>query len=149
MTTFCTEAWLRAYRIAWNEEPGLRQALARIGFTARIGYGLINEQEPRGVLTVVEGIVTAAGPPDGAPLDWDLRARLPVWEQWLTHPPGLIALGAAYTVGELKFMAGDYAGMIKDPRLAGPFVKSFQVMARIAAGLEPTRKGGCDEEKRA
>lgn len=148
MTVFCSDAWLRAYSMAWNEEPGLRGALARVGFTARIGYGLIDEALPRGVLTVVEGVVIAAGPPDGTPLDWDLRARLTTWEQWLQRPPGLIALGAAYTIGELRFMAGDYAGMIKNPRLAGPFVKSFQVMTRIGTGLEPTRKGDSDDEKR-
>ena len=37
----------------------------------------------------------------------------------------------AYTAGKLKFLAGDYAAMIKNPRMAGPFVKSFQVMGSV------------------
>ncbi len=149
MSEFFSEAWLQAYREAWNQEPGLRDALARVGFTARVGFGMIDEKEPRGVLTVVDGTVTATGPGDGRALDWDLRAPAEVWQRWLANPPGMIALGAAYTVGDLRFVAGDYAGMIKDSRLAGPFVKSFQVMARITGGLDSSlsKKGGAYVEK--
>jgi hypothetical protein len=31
----------------------------------------------------------------------------------------------------MKFKVGDYSAMIKDPRMAGPFIKSFSVMARV------------------
>ncbi|EDN71774.1 hypothetical protein BGS_0839 [Beggiatoa sp. SS] len=43
----------------------------------------------------------------------------------------MASLGAAYVSGKLKFKTGDYGAMIKDPRMAGPFVKSFTVMGRI------------------
>jgi hypothetical protein len=31
----------------------------------------------------------------------------------------------------MKFKVGDYSAMIKDPRMADPFIKSFSVMARV------------------
>jgi len=33
--------------------------------------------------------------------------------------------------GKLKFAKGDFGSMIKDPRLAGPFIKSFALMSQI------------------
>ena len=44
---------------------------------------------------------------------------------------GMMGLGAAYTTGKLKFAVGDYGAMIKDPRMAKPFIKSFSVMGRV------------------
>ena len=41
-----------------------------------------------------------------------------------------MGLGMAFTSRKMKFLVGDYGSMIKDPRMAGPFVKSFSVMAR-------------------
>ena len=38
-----------------------------------------------------------------------------------------------FTTGKLKFVKGDYKAMLKDPRMAGPFVKSFGLMQRIGA----------------
>jgi hypothetical protein len=43
----------------------------------------------------------------------------------------MIALGMAYTSRKLIFNKGDYASMIKEPGLAGPFVKSFAAMGRV------------------
>jgi len=39
----------------------------------------------------------------------------------------------AFTTGKLKFKVGDYKAMIKDPRMANPFVKSFGLMQQIGA----------------
>jgi hypothetical protein len=39
-----------------------------------------------------------------------------------------MGLGMAYTSRKLKFNVGDYTAMIKDPRMAGPFIRSFAVM---------------------
>lgn len=33
--------------------------------------------------------------------------------------------------GKLKFKEGDYKAMLKDPRMANPFVKSFGLMQQI------------------
>lgn len=123
--------WMRAFAAAWNSEPALKDELERIGFTSNIAYGLVGEDEPRGVLVVSEGAAVNGGSFDGQPLDWDLRAAEATWRDWLARPPGMLVLGAAYTSGKLKILAGDYAAMVKDPRMAGPFVKSFQVMGRV------------------
>ena len=37
------------------------------------------------------------------------------------------------TTRKLKFNKGDYSAMIKDPRMAGPFIKSFAVMGQVKA----------------
>jgi hypothetical protein len=42
-----------------------------------------------------------------------------------------MSLGMAYTTGKLKFKVGDYMAMIKNPSMAGPFIKSFSVMGRV------------------
>jgi len=42
----------------------------------------------------------------------------------------MTGLGLAVTTGKLKFNSGDFKAMIKDPRMATPFVKSFSVMGR-------------------
>ena len=44
---------------------------------------------------------------------------------------GMMALGVAYSTGKLKFNVGDYGAMIKNPAMAGPFIKSFDVMGRV------------------
>lgn len=123
--------WAAGYRDAWNSEPELSGALQRISFDSVIGYGFRGEPEPRFVLVVEGGNVKAARPYRGERLDWDLRADKDTWEDWIKSPPGMMSLGMAFTSSRLQFVVGDYAAMIKDPRMAGPFLKSFAVMARV------------------
>jgi hypothetical protein len=40
-------------------------------------------------------------------------------------------LGIAYTSRQMRFKKGDYASMIKDPSLAGAFVRSFVLMGKV------------------
>jgi hypothetical protein len=40
-------------------------------------------------------------------------------------------LGTAYASGKLKFYLGDYGSMIKNPAMAGPFIKTFAVMGKV------------------
>ena len=131
MTEYFSPGWMQAYREAWNAEPELAQLLAGVGFDAVIGYGVLNERHPRGVLHVENGKVVSAGPYDGEDLAWDLRAAEATWRNWLANPPGLMQIGAAYTTGKFQILAGDYVSMLKDSRLARPFVKSFETMARV------------------
>ena len=42
----------------------------------------------------------------------------------------MMGLGTAFATGKIKFKIGDYSAMVKDPRMAGPFIKSFSVMGR-------------------
>ena len=123
--------WMRAFASAWNSEPDLKGELETIGFNSVIGYGVPDEPAPRGVLVVNNGAAVEAGAYVGQPLNWDLRAPEATWQAWLAKPPGMVSLGMAYTAGKLKFLVGDYAAMIKDPRMASPFIKSFQVMSRV------------------
>ncbi len=64
-------------------------------------------------------------------LNWDLRASQADWEKWCVKPLGMISLGIAYTAGKLKFKVGDYGAMVKNPAMAGPFIKSFGVMGSV------------------
>jgi hypothetical protein len=130
---YFSSRWMQAYRDAWNAEPELAGSLADAGFNAVIGYGVLNEPHPRGVLQVEDGKVVRAGPYRGEALAWDLRASDETWRTWLETPPGLMQIGSAYTNGRLQILAGDYVSMIKDSRMARPFVKSFETMARISA----------------
>lgn len=125
------EEWMNKFQGAWNAEPGLADALAQINFNSVIGYGFVGDAQPTGVITVENGHVVSAGAYNGEAMNWDLRASSEHWQKWASKPPGMMGLGVAYTTGKLKFLVGDYGAMIKDPRMAGPFIKSFAVMAKI------------------
>jgi len=125
------EKWMRKYMQEWNKEPGLTKELGIIKFNSIIAYGFINEDSPRAVIQVCKGKVVSAGDYDDEAVNWDLRADPEHWHEWMSNPPGMMALGMAYSSRALKFMSGDYASMIKDPRMAVPFIKSFDVMGRV------------------
>jgi len=131
MTDIFSIQWMKCFQDEWNNEPGMAKDLAQIKFSSNIGYGFKNEEHPRGVIVVSKGKATAAGDFDGEELNWDLRANIEDWEQWFKTPPGMMALGIAYSSKKLKFKAGEYAAIIKNPSIAAPFVKSFMVMSRI------------------
>lgn len=131
MADLFSDAWMKGYMEQWNNEPELADALAKIGFNSVIAYGFIGEDSPRGVILVENGKVIHAGAFNKETLSWDLRASPESWDKWLKKGLGMASLGAAYVSGKLKFKVGDYAAMIKDPRMAGPFVKSFTVMGRV------------------
>lgn len=131
MSELFSNEWMTKFQAAWNNEPELSDELAKIGFNSTIGYGLDGDAEPLGVLTVENGKAVAAGPFSGQSLNWDLRASSDNWQKWITKPPGMMGLGMAYTTGKLKFKKGDYSAMIKDPRMAGPFIKSFAIMGQV------------------
>ena len=130
MAELFSDEWMKSFMEQWNAEPELSGALAEIGFNSNIAYGFDGEDQPRGVLTVENGKAIAAGDYNGEELNWDLRASADQWQKWINKPPGMMGLGMAYTSRKLKFQVGDYAAMVKDPRMAGPFIKSFSVMGR-------------------
>jgi len=125
------EEWMKHYGEVWNAEPGLSDALEQINFNSIIGYGFEGQDAPVGVISVENGKVVSAGEYDGQDLNWDLRATEDNWEKWSKKPPGMVGLGMAYTTKKLKFNVGDYAAMVKDPRMAGPFIKSFGAMGKV------------------
>ncbi|EEW25321.1 hypothetical protein [Rhodobacter ferrooxidans] len=132
MPELFSDDWMVDYGNAWNDESDLGDALAKIGFSSNIGYGFDGEDQPRGYLQVENGYVTGAGAYSGQPLNWDLRAKPADWKKWCDGGLGMMAMGMAYTTGKLKFKTGDYGAMVKNPAMAGPFIKSFSVMGRVA-----------------
>ena len=131
MADLFSDDWMKSYMDAWNNEPDLSDALAEISFNSVIGYGFQGDDAPIGVITVENGKVTAAGAYNGEDLSWDIRAKPASWDKWLSKGIGMAGLGMAYTTGKMKFVVGDYGSMLKDPRMAGPFIKSFTVMGTV------------------
>jgi hypothetical protein len=131
MAELFDQEWMQHFMEEWNKEPELADALTSIHFNSVIGYGFDGEDNPRGVLDVQDGRAVSAGSYNGQTLNWDLRATPENWKKWMVKPPGTVGLGMAYTSRKLKFKQGDYAAMIKEPRMAGPFIKSFSVMGRV------------------
>ena len=125
------EDWMVKFKDVWNSEPGLADALQQINFNSVIGYGFVGDAKPIGVITVENGYVVSAGAYNDEEMNWDLRASSENWGKWSKKPPGMMGLGVSYTTGKLKFLVGDYGAMIKDPRMAGPFIKSFSAMGKV------------------
>lgn len=130
MADLFSDEWMKSYMEEWNKEPELCDALAKISFNSTIGYGFDGDDAPTGVIVVENGKAVSAGAYNGETLNWDLRANSDNWTKWVNKGLGMMGLGAAYTTRKLKFEVGDYGAMIKDPRMAGPFIKSFTVMGR-------------------
>ncbi|MBE9516578.1 MAG: SCP-2 sterol transfer family protein [Proteobacteria bacterium] len=131
MSDIFSGAWMARFKDEWNNEPDLSDALGKISFNSVIGYGVDGEDKPRGVIKIENGKVTNAGDYAGEQLNWDLRASEDNWNNWFSKDIGAVGLGTAYTTRKLKFETGDYSAMIKDPRMAAPFIKSFSVMGRV------------------
>ena len=123
--------WMQKFLNEWNNEPEVANELANIDFNSSIAYGFDGEDSPRGFIVIEKGKAVTASDYDGEDVNWDLRASKEDWQKWFGKPPGMMALGMAYTSRSLKFNKGDYSAMIKDPRMAGPFIKSFAVMGRV------------------
>lgn len=131
MADLFSEEWMKGFMNEWNNEAELTSALAELDFDSVIAYGIQGEDQPRGVLTVEGGKATAAGAYNGEEMNWDLRCSEDHWNKWINKAPGMMGLGTAYTTGKLKFAVGDYGAMIKNPKMAGPFIKTFSVMGRV------------------
>ncbi|QYZ65195.1 MAG: SCP-2 sterol transfer family protein [Gammaproteobacteria bacterium (ex Lamellibrachia satsuma)] len=125
--------WMNELKDAWNADPEVKGKLAEIGFDSVITCGFKNDDLPRGVFVVEKGECVRAGDYDGETMDWDMRASREDWMKWVSKGIGMAGMGTAFAMGKLKFLQGDFKGMIKDPRMAGPFVKSFGLMKQIGA----------------
>lgn len=131
MAELFSEQWMNRFHEEWNKESDLAGALAKINFNSTIAYGIDGEAAPRGVIVVEQGKVVKSGAYTNETLNWDLRASQESWEKWIAKGVGMVGLGMAYTTRKLKFNVGDYGAMISDPRMAGPFIKTFTVMGRV------------------
>lgn len=124
-------SWMEAFKTAWNKNPKMTEPLAAINFDSSIGYGLLGEEQPRGVLQVKNGQAIFGGDFTNQELNWDIRASQALWDKWKETPPNMTKIGLAYTTRRLQFKKGDYAAMLSEPRMAGPFIKSFETMSEI------------------
>ncbi len=131
MADIFSNEWMKGYMEQWNADTELCSALAQIGFGSVIGYGIDGEDQPRGQITVENGQAVSAGAYNGETLNWDIRCAESQWQKWIAKPPGMMGLGMAFTSSKMKFKVGDYGSMLKDPRMAGPFIKTFSVMGRV------------------
>lgn len=131
MPELFSDDWMKELKDHWNNAPEVKDKLAEIGFDAVVACGFKGEDQPRGVFVVECGECVRAGAYDAETLDWDMRASRKDWMKWVTKGIGLTGMGMAYTTGKLKFEAGNFGAMAKNPELAGPFVKSLGLMKNI------------------
>jgi len=124
--------WMDKFKEEWNKEPELAEALEKIHFDAAIGYGYVGEKNPQGIIFVQHGQATEGRSfREGDKLTWDLRATPKRWQGFMNKGLSNMGLGMAFTTGKLKIPVGDFGSMMKDPRMAKPFVASFGVMNRV------------------
>ena len=133
MAELFTDAWINKLKDAWNEEEDVAKKLAEIDFSSVIACGYKEEEEPRCVFIVENGEAVKAGLYNGETPNWDMRASKNDWLKWVEKPLGMTGMGMAVTTGKLKFKKGDFSAMIKNPAMAGPFIKSFALMNKIGA----------------
>ncbi len=133
MAKLFSDEWINELKDAWNGEPEVSDALAKINFNSVITCGFKDEEKPRCVFVVENGEAVRAGLYNGETPDWDMRADEKDWMKWVEKPLGMTGMGMAFTTGKLKFFSGDFKSMIKNPSMAGPFVKSFALMHKIGA----------------
>ncbi len=131
MADLFSAEWMSSFAEQWNGEAELTGPLGEIGFASVIGYGMPEDDQPRGVLVVENGTATSGGAYNGEELNWDIRASEEQWKKWIAKPPGMMGLGMAFTSGKMKFKVGDYGAMLKEPKMAKPFIKSFSVMGKV------------------
>ena len=133
MAELFSDDWAKAYMDAWNADDNITLTLKNAGFSAVVGFGFPDDGDnPSFVMTIDKGFVVSVDKKSDDVIDWDIRAREEDWVTLIAKPPGLMKLGIAYTSRQIRFKKGDYAAMIKDPSLAGAFVRSFVLMGKVA-----------------
>ncbi len=131
MAQLFSEDWMKQLQGAWNSDPEVKDKLAEINFNSTIVCGFKSDDTPTGVFVVENGECVRAGSWDGESADWDMRADRDNWMKWMKKPLGMTSMGMAVATGKLKFNEGDFKAMIKNPSMAGPFIKSFSLMSQI------------------
>ncbi len=131
MADLFSSEWSQAFMDAWNADEELTSSLQRAGFNSVVAFGLPEDDKPAFVMTIQNGVVSSINTATVDDIKWDIRATRDNWLSLIVKPPGLMRLGIAYTSRKIRFTKGDYATMIKDPSLAGAFVKSFALMGKV------------------
>ena len=131
MSEVFSEAWMREYARLWNAEQTMVRELARQRFNAAVGYGFLDRPAPRGLLVVARGVAEQAGCYDGRELDWDLRADVADWTEWLGQGFDLSRLLIAVGTQRLQVWKGDHTRILRKPPLVGALLRAFALMAEV------------------
>lgn len=131
MADLFSKEWAQSFKDAWNADEEITASLQRAGFSSVVAFGLPEANEPSFVMVIENGKVSSVNAASEDDIKWDIRANADDWLSLIVKPPGLMKLGIAYTSRKLRFRKGDYATMIRDPSLAGAFVKSFALMGKV------------------
>ncbi|MDR3392612.1 MAG: hypothetical protein P4L77_12855 [Sulfuriferula sp.] len=128
MEDLFSEAWAKRFSNKWNNNTEMVDQLAAANFDSVIAFGYLDYPVPEVILEITQGLITHTQPyaADSCPVaEWDLRAKPEQWAKWRGNGPGITGLGVAVASRQLQFVAGDYRKMIRQPLLAGPFLKFF------------------------
>ena len=128
MAKLFSNSWMQAFADAWNADTEMTASLGAEKFSAVIGFGCNGDASPVGIVDVSNGEVIYAGDYQGQDLDWDVRAEVDDWKDWLTNGFGFDKLGVSVATGKLQFTKGDYRQMIRNPNMAKPFLRHFELM---------------------
>ncbi len=131
MADLFSNEWAQSFKDAWNADEEITVSLQHAGFNSVVAFGVPENDEPSFVMTIENGVVSSVNTASVDDIKWDIRATAEDWLSLIVKPPGLMKLGIAYTSRKLRFRKGDYATMIRDPSLAGAFVKSFALMGKV------------------
>ncbi len=131
MADLFSNEWAQSFKDAWNADEEITASLQRAGFNSVVAFGMPENDDPSFVMTIENGVVSSVNTASVDDIKWDIRATVEDWLSLIVKPPGLMKLGIAYTSRKLRFRKGDYATMIRDPSLAGAFVKSFALMGKV------------------
>lgn len=131
MARLFSDEWMRAFAELWNTDSEMLENLSESGFSSTIGFGCSDDAKPVGIVEVRNGRVMYAGEFQGQKLDWDMRADLNAWKEWLTEGFGFDKLGVSVSTGKLSFLTGDYRQMIRHPNMAKPFLRHFELMGKL------------------
>ena len=131
MAQLFSNEWINTLKDLWNADPEVSGKLAEINFSSTIACGFKNDELPKCVFVVENGIAISAGLYNGENTDWDMRGDEKNWDKWTTKALTMTSMGMAVATGKLQFKSGDFKAMIKNPSMAVPFVKSFTLMTQI------------------
>ncbi|KAL9648372.1 hypothetical protein ABK040_011312 [Willaertia magna] len=126
-----TPEFMTQFKESWNKDDTIPSTLSSIDFNAQIGYGYQQEEKPRTILIVKKGLVSEAREYRDEALDWDIRCSLDNWKYYFNNGLGMTGLASAYSMGWMKFVKGNYLSMIQNPKMIGPFLKSFELMGSV------------------
>ena len=131
MSTLFSDEWMKSFADLWNADDEMINNLAEAGFNSTIGFGCTGDEQPAGIVEVINGRVIYAGSFQGQALHWDMRADTDAWKSWLTEGFGFDKLGVSVASGQLSFVKGDYRQMIRHPNMAKPFLRHFELMSQL------------------